>query len=48
MANNADIGDQTSFSGTPVVSYSKCAIDYVLNSAAIARPLAMRSWAQVF
>ena len=48
MANNADIGDQTSFSGTPVVSYSKCAIDYVLNSAAVARPLAMRSWGQVF
>ena len=48
MANNLDIGDQTSFSGTPVVSYSKCAIDYVLNNTAIARPLAMRSWAQVF
>ena len=48
MANNADIGDQTSFSGTPVVSYSKCAIDYVLNNTAVARPLAMRSWAQVF
>lgn len=48
MAKNADIGDQTSFSGTPVVSYSKCAIDYVLNNTAVARPLAMRSWAQVF
>jgi Tfp pilus assembly protein PilX len=48
LANNADIGDQTSFSGTPVVSYSKCALDYVLNNSAIARPLAMRSWAQVF
>jgi len=48
MANDANIGDQTSFSGTPVVSYSKCAIDYVLNNTAIARPLAMRSWAQVF
>jgi Tfp pilus assembly protein PilX len=48
LANNADIGDQTSFSGTPVVSYSKCAIDYVLNNTAVARPLAMRSWAQVF
>jgi Tfp pilus assembly protein PilX len=48
LANDANIGDQTSFSGTPVVSYSKCAIDYVLNSSAVARPLAMRSWAQVF
>jgi hypothetical protein len=48
MANNADIGDQTSFSGTPVVSYSKCALDYVLNNSAVARPLAMRAWQQVF
>ena len=48
MAANADIGDVTSFSGTPVVSYSKCAVDYVLNSSAVARPLAMRSWGQVF
>ena len=48
MANNANIGDQTTFSGTPVVSYSKCAVDYVLQHAGIARPLAMRSWGQVF
>jgi Tfp pilus assembly protein PilX len=48
LANNFNIGDQTSFSGTPVVSYSKCAIDYVLNNTAIARPLSMRSWVQVF
>ncbi len=48
MTQNADIADVTSFSGTPVVSYSKCAVDYVLNSAAVARPLAMRSWGQVY
>jgi Tfp pilus assembly protein PilX len=48
MSQDANIGDQTSFSGTPVVSYSKCAIDFVLNSSAVARPLSMRSWAQVF
>jgi hypothetical protein len=48
MSQDANIGDQTSFSGTPVVSYSKCALDYVLNSSAVARPLSMRSWAQVF
>lgn len=48
MAQNADFGDQTTFSGTPVVSYSKCAIDYVLNIVALGRPLAGRSWAQLF
>ena len=48
LAQNADFGDQTSFSGTPVVSYSKCALDYVLNLSAVGRPLAGRSWAQLF
>jgi Tfp pilus assembly protein PilX len=48
LAQNADIGDQTSFSGTPVVSYSKCALDYVLNLSAQGRPVAGRSWAQLF
>ncbi len=48
LAQNADIGDETSFSGTPVVSYSKCALDYVLNLSAQGRPLAGRSWAQLF
>jgi Tfp pilus assembly protein PilX len=48
LAQNADIGDQTSFSGTPVVSYSKCALDYVMHLSALGRPVAGRSWAQVF
>jgi Tfp pilus assembly protein PilX len=48
MAQNADIGDQTSFSGTPVVSYSRCALDYVINATAVARPIAMRPWGQMF
>lgn len=48
LAQNADFGDQTTFSGTPVVSYSKCALDYVLNIVALGRPLAGRSWAQLF
>lgn len=48
MAQNADIGDQTSFSGTPVVSYSRCALDYVLNATAVARPISMRPWGQMF
>jgi Tfp pilus assembly protein PilX len=48
MAQNAQIGDSTSFAGNPSVSYSKCAVDYVMNHSAVARPLAMRSWGQVF
>jgi len=48
LAQNADIGDQTSFSGTPVVSYSKCALDFVMHASALGRPLAGRSWAQLF
>ncbi|HEX5386970.1 MAG TPA: hypothetical protein VFW66_09745 [Gemmatimonadales bacterium] len=48
LAENADIGDQTSFSGTPVVSYSQCALAYVLQQSAVARPLAGRSWTPVF
>jgi hypothetical protein len=48
LAQNANFGDQTSFTGTPVVSYSKCALDYVLNLSAQGRPLAGRSWAQLF
>jgi hypothetical protein len=48
MAQNADIGDVTSFSGTPVVSYSRCALDYVLSMSAMARPLALRPWGQMY
>jgi Tfp pilus assembly protein PilX len=48
MANNVDLNDQTSFVGNPTVSYSKCAVDYVLQQSAIARPIASRAWTQVF
>lgn len=48
LAQNANIGDQTSFSGTPVVSYSKCVLDFVMHASALGRPLAGRSWAQFF
>ena len=48
MSQNAAIGDTTSLSGTPDIAYSRCALDWVLNHSAVARPLAMRSWGQVF
>ena len=48
MSQNAAIGDTTSLSGTPDIAYSRCALDWVLNNSAVARPLAMRSWGQVF
>jgi len=47
LAGNVDFGDQTSFGGTPVVAYSKCAIDAALKAAGRAVPLSARSWAQV-
>jgi len=48
LARSASIGGSGSVSGAPVVSYSKCALDYVLRSGAVARPLATRAWLQVF
>ena len=47
LAENVDLGDLTSFGGTPVVAYSTCAVDAALNSAARGVPLTERSWVQV-
>jgi hypothetical protein len=47
LARNVDLGDITSFGGTPVVAYSKCAVEAALRASARAFPLAGRSWAQV-
>ncbi|MGQ0701552.1 MAG: hypothetical protein ACT4PM_00290 [Gemmatimonadales bacterium] len=47
LAENVDLGDVTSFGGTPVVAYSKCAVDAALNTASRGVPLAARSWAQI-
>lgn len=47
LARNVDLGDLSTFGGTPVVAYSKCAIEAALQAAARGVPLAERSWAQV-
>ena len=47
LAQNVDLGDVVSFSGTPVVAYSKCAVDAALRAAGRGVPLAARSWGQV-
>ncbi len=47
LANNASLGDETSLGGTPLVSYSKCAIDKALASTAVGVPLSSRPWAQL-
>ena len=48
MARGANFVSSESVAGVPVVSYSKCALDDVLRSAAVARPLPTRAWLQVF
>ena len=48
FARGANLVSSGGAAGAPVVSYSKCALDYVLRSAAVARPLATRAWLQVF
>jgi hypothetical protein len=47
LARNVDLGDITSFGGTPVVAYSRCAVEAALRAATRAYPLAGRGWAQV-
>lgn len=47
LAENVDLGDVTSFTGTPVVAYSKCAVDAALNAVSRGVPFAARSWAQI-
>jgi hypothetical protein len=48
FAQNAEIGDLTSFIGDPQVRYSSCSISQVLLGTARARPLAERSWVQLY
>ncbi|HEU4649715.1 MAG TPA: hypothetical protein VFS33_11685 [Gemmatimonadales bacterium] len=47
MSQNADLGDIT-INGNPTVTYSQCALTYVLTASALARPIAMRPWGQMF
>ncbi len=48
LARGASIASSGSASGAAAVSYSRCALDYVLRNEAVARPLATRAWLQVF
>lgn len=48
LAANAEIGEDTYLGGNPEVIYSSCSIATVLTQAARARPLAERSWVQLY
>ena len=45
LANQISLADESSFLGNPTVAFSECAIAYVLNNTAIARPVAGRTFA---
>lgn len=48
LAANETIGDVTYIGGTPVVTYSSCAIATALAQSASVRPIAERSWVQLY
>ncbi len=48
LARGANIVSAGGVSDAAAVSYSKCALDYVLRSGAVARPLGTRAWLQMF
>lgn len=48
MAANEATGDITYIGGTPVVTYSSCAIATALQASASVRPVAERSWVQLY
>jgi Tfp pilus assembly protein PilX len=48
LASNAELGDETTFIGNPVVTYSSCAVSKALQASAKVIPLASRSWAQLY
>lgn len=48
IARTAAIAGSAGAPGRVAVAYSKCALDYALRNAAVARPLPTRSWTQVF
>ena len=45
MAKQISLAYESSFLGNPTVAFSECAIAYVLNNTAIARPVAGRTFA---
>lgn len=48
LAQNAELGDETTIIGNPVVNYSACAVERALRGNAALKPLAERSWAQLY
>lgn len=48
LAANAEIGDDTYLGGNPEVIYSSCSVQTVLAGSAVARPIAERSWVQLY
>jgi hypothetical protein len=48
LASNAELGDETTFIGNPVVTYSSCAVSKALQASAKVIPFASRSWAQLY
>jgi Tfp pilus assembly protein PilX len=45
LANQISLADESSFLGNPTVAFSECALDFVLNASAVARPVPGRSFA---
>ena len=48
LANDAQLGDLTSFIGNPTVTFSSCAVARALINSATVSPLAERSWVQLY
>lgn len=48
LAQNAELGDETTIIGNPVINYSACAIERALVGNAALKPLVERSWAQLY
>jgi hypothetical protein len=46
-ANTIDVDDLISITGAPIITYSSCAVEAVLSSAARGLPLSRRGWVQM-
>jgi Tfp pilus assembly protein PilX len=48
LANQISLADESSFLGNPTVAFSACALAYVLNASAVARPVPGRSFSYIY
>jgi hypothetical protein len=48
LARQISLADESSFLGDPTVSFSECALAFVLNNSAVARPVPGRAFAYVY